>query len=233
VPDPDLAMPTAETVAVLRELRPRLLRIAIISGRDTDVLAARLPIDGLTFVGNHGMEERNGESRLMPGARPFTAPLERAAAAIARLQAAGIRGVRVERKRAGVSVHFRNAPDPSKAQAALRPALERIAEREQLRLHAGRMVWELRPPIDIDKGVVLRRLAADLRPAAIIYIGDDLTDVDAFAALKAMRDLPTLAVGVRSTEVPGSAFADADLAVDGVPGVMQLLRELRDLTDPA
>jgi trehalose 6-phosphate phosphatase len=233
VPDPDQAMPDPELVALLSELSRSLLRIAVVSGRDTDALAARLPIDGLIFVGNHGLEERNGDARLLDGAKPFTAPLDRAADAIVVLDEADIPGVRVERKRAGVTVHFRNAADPVSAERSLRPALERIAEREQLRLFAGRMVWELRPPLDIDKGMVVRRLAAALRPAAIIYVGDDRTDADAFSALKAILDVPTLAVGVGSREVPAATFADCDLIVDGVAGVTQLLAELRDLSRPA
>jgi len=232
VPNPDEAMPTPQVVALLSELNRYLLRVAIISGRDTDALAARLPIEGLIFVGNHGLEERNGQSRLVEAAKPFTTPLARAAAAIARLEETRFPGVRVEHKRAGVSVHFRNAADPLRAQAALRPPLERIADGEGLRLHAGRMVWELRPPLDIDKGEVLRRLAVALRPQAIIYIGDDLTDADAFAALKTMTDIRTVAVGVRSPEVPEAKFADCDLMVDSVAGATKFLGELRDLSRP-
>jgi trehalose 6-phosphate phosphatase len=220
-------------VALLSELSRYLLRIAIISGRDTDALKARLPIDGLIFVGNHGLEERNGESRLVAAAKPFTSALERAADAIARLQETRSAGVHVERKRAGVSVHFRNAADPPETAALLRPVLERIAEDERLQLHAGRMVWELRPPVAINKGGVLRQLAATFHPAAIIYVGDDLTDADAFSTLKAMTGAATLAVGVCSLEVPAATFADCDLIVDGVAGTTQFLAELRDLSRSA
>ena len=222
-------MPAPDAVASLAQLRQCLQRIAIISGRDTDGLAARLPVDGLIFIGNHGLEERNGESRLVRAAAAFSGPLERAADAVTRLDAARLPGVRVERKRAAVAVHFRNAIDWSAAQASLRPPLERIAADEQLRLHAGRMVWELRPPLEIDKGQVLHRLAAATHPEAIVYMGDDVTDADAFAALKALPGIRTVAVGVRSPEVPDATFADCDLTVDGVAGVIQLLRELRDL----
>ena len=228
--DPDRATPAPEAIALLGELRRDLLRIAVISGRDTDALAARLPIDGLIFVGNHGLEERNGASRLVAAAAPFSVALERAAQAVARLDSVRLPGVRVERKRAGVSVHFRNAAEPSAALASLRPPLERIAQEEHLTLHGGRMVWELRPPLDIDKGHVLSRLADAVHPKAIVYMGDDVTDADAFAALKAMSGTRTVAVGVRSHEVPDATFADCDLMVDGVAGVIELLRELRDLS---
>jgi trehalose-6-phosphatase len=80
---------------------------------------------------------------------------------------------------------------------------------------------------------VLRGLVDALHPQAIIYMGDDLTDSDAFIALKAMSGTLTLAVGVRSHEVPDAAFASCDLLVDGVSGAMQLLCELRDLSRSA
>jgi trehalose 6-phosphate phosphatase len=228
VNDPDQAVPAPDVVTLLSELSRSLRQIAVISGRDTDALAARLPIDGLIFIGNHGLEQRNGESRLVAAAAPFAGALERAAGAVTRIEAARLPGVRIERKRAGLTVHFRNAADPPALRALLRPPLERIALNERLSLHAGRMVWELRPPLDIDKGRVLDRLATAIHPTAIIYVGDDLTDTDAFAALKAMSAMRTLAVGVRSQEVPDAIFADCDLVVDGVIGVIQLLRELRD-----
>lgn len=213
---------------MISELRRCLLRIAIVSGRDTDQLGARIPIDGLTLVGNHGLEQREGDrSRLVPEAKPFVASIERAAGAVARLAEARTPGVTIERKRVTLSVHFRNAPDPEAASAAFGAALRGIADREHLQLRAGRLVWELRPPLEIDKGQVLRRLSRSLRPAAIVYAGDDLTDADAFRALGSMRpDIRTLAIGVRSSEVPDSAFADCDVVVDGVAGINQLLREL-------
>lgn len=139
-------------------------------------------------------------------------------------------GITVERKRATVSVHFRKATDPAAASAMLQPLLQDIARRERLQLQPGRQVWELRPQIELDKGEVLRRLAADLRPAGIVYVGDDRTDASAFSALRRMAHRArTVAVGVRSAEVPGEVFVDCDLMVDGVPGVIVLLEQLLDL----
>jgi trehalose 6-phosphate phosphatase len=138
-------------------------------------------------------------------------------------------GVTIERKRAAVSVHFRQTADPSASGAALERALREIARQGQLQLQAGRLLWELRPPIEIDKGAVVRRLAAAMHPAAIVYVGDDRTDANAFSALKRLTEVRTVAVGVRSPEVPQDVFVDCDLMVDGVPGVTQLLTQLLDL----
>ena len=206
------------------------MRVVIISGRDTDFLVSRLPLADALFIVNHGLEERtDGDSRVVAEAQPYLERLSQAVEAVGALPQARAPGIIIEHKRAAISVHFRQAEDPSAAGTALQPALQEIARREQLQLQPGRRVWELRPPIRIDKGAALRRIAADLQPAAIVYAGDDRTDGPAFSALKRMTDVRTMAVGVRSPEVPDDVFVDCDLVVDGVPGVTQLLGQLLDV----
>jgi trehalose 6-phosphate phosphatase len=230
VADPDRAAPDPHVVVLLGELSRCLQRLVIISGRDTDFLVARLPLTHALFIGNHGLEERDdGASRIVQAAQPYVDRLRRAGDAVEALPLVHTPGIAIERKQATVSVHFRKAVDPSATGAALQPALQEIAVREQLELQPGRLVWELRPPIGIDKGEVLRRLAAAMHPAAIVYAGDDRTDASAFSALKQIASVRTLAVGVRSAEVPDDVFADCDVMVDGVPGVTQLLAQLVDL----
>jgi trehalose 6-phosphate phosphatase len=217
-------------VALLSELSHCLQRIVIISGRDTDFLVRRLPLPHALFIGNHGLEERDGDgSRIVAEAQPYLGQLQRAGDAVEALSLVHAPGITVERKRATISVHFRNAADPSASGSGLEPALREIARREQLRLQPGRLVFELRPPIDLDKGAVLRRLASALQPGGVVYVGDDRTDADAFSALRRMPGVRTVAVGVRSAEVVDDVFADTDLLVDGVAGVSDLLTQLRDL----
>lgn len=228
--DPNQAAPDATTVALLSELIHCLLRVVIISGRDTDVLVRRVPLPQALFIGNHGLEEWDGGgSRIVVEAQPYLGQLQRAGDAVERLALGWPPGISIERKRATISVHVRNAADPSASSSVVRPALEEIAHSQQLRLQSGRLVFELRPPVDLDKGEVLRRLAAAIKPAGLVYIGDDRTDADGFAALKRMSWLRNIGVGVRSPEVPDDVFVDADLMVDGVPGVIDLLRQLLDL----
>ena len=230
MPDPDQAAPDPNAVTLLSELSQCLQRVVIISGRDTDFLVSRLPLPHALFIGNHGLEERHdGASQVVVEAQPFLERLRRAADAVAALPQARGAGITIERKRAAISVHFRQATDPSASGAALQPAMQQIARHEQLQLQPGRLVWELRPPIEIDKGAVLRRLAAAMQPAAIVYAGDDRTDANAFLALKGIPAVITVAVGVRSAEVPGDMFIDCDLTVDGVPGVTNLLSQLLDV----
>ena len=230
MPDPDQARPNPEAAALLSELSHCLQRIVIISGRDTAFLVSRLRLPAALYIGNHGLEEREGgASRIVAEAQPYLDRVRRAADAVEALLMTQAPGVTVERKRATISVHFRNTADRSASGAALQLALEAIAHREQLQLQPGRLVWELRPPLALDKGEVLRRLAATMQPAGVIYVGDDRTDGAAFSALKRIPGVRTLAVGVRSPEVPDDVFNDCDLMVEGVPGVVHLLTQLQDL----
>ncbi|MDQ6711352.1 MAG: trehalose-phosphatase [Candidatus Dormibacteraeota bacterium] len=227
VVDPDKAKPDRDTLALLERLACRLLRLVLISGRDSDLLWERVPIPNTLLIGNHGLEERrDGVSRLSAQAQPYADNLLHAADALASIAAATGPGIRIEQKRASIGVHFRQSPDPQASGAQLGESLSALAGQEHLRLFRGRYVWELRPAVEVNKGTVVAGLAGSLHPAGLIYVGDDVTDADAF---RAMRDLPnvrTLAVGVRSAEVPTETFDACDLVVDGVEGVKTLLADL-------
>ena len=116
------------------------------------------------------------------------------------------------------------------AEEAVR-ALARRAEEEGLVTHWGRKVLEIRPPVALDKGRGVRRLIEET-PAieTAAYVGDDTTDLDAFAALEALVDAGrlryALRVGVRSDETPAPLEEQADLLVDGPIGVRALLHAL-------
>lgn len=203
--------------------------LAIVSGRDADFLDPIFPGDRVLLIGNHGLEERrDGESHLIPAALPYAGVVGTVAESAEALVAAGPPGAAVERKRVTVAVHVRRARDPDGAARWLRPRLAELASNNGLALWEGRLVFELRPPINVDKGQVIDRLLAASGARAGLFVGDDRTDADAFSALRRWRakGLETIAVAVRSVEAPPELFADADLVVEGVPGVVALLRDL-------
>jgi trehalose-phosphatase len=90
--------------------------------------------------------------------------------------------VRLEDKEAIAALHWRGAPDEEGAEAAIRAVAER-AEDSGYRTHWGRKVLEIRPPVRIDKGAGIVGLLRDTDLTAAVYVGDDLTDVDAFRGL--------------------------------------------------
>jgi trehalose 6-phosphate phosphatase len=134
----------------------------------------------------------------------------------------------VEDKGTALAVHTRRTADPAAALALLREPLGCLADRAALTLEPGRLVLELRPP-GMDKGMALRALAQERAARSVLFSGDDLGDLTAFAAIRRLRadGIPGCAVASASTETPQVADA-ADLVVDGPPGIVRLLSALAD-----
>jgi trehalose 6-phosphate phosphatase len=89
---------------------------------------------------------------------------------------------------------------------------------------------EVRPPVELDKGLGIAALLREQPVTAAVYVGDDTTDLDAFRALRALvRDFElqhALCVAVGSDETPPELAAEADLLIDGAAGVRGLLEAL-------
>ena len=111
----------------------------------------------------------------------------------------------------------------------LGPLAGAAAERHGLRVTAGRMIFEIRPALAVNKGTAIRELARDLGLRGIVFFGDDVTDVDAFRALREMREeheAATLRVGVLGPETSPAVLAETDVTVDGVPACAATLLTL-------
>lgn len=212
---PELAGPVAGARDALLGLVARYPIVAIVSGRSADELARLLDVDGITYEGLYGIEETATDITLalLPG-------VERAAALVPEAW--------VEDKRISVAVHYRAAPDPSAARAALVSALEPIAASAGLELLEGKMVLELVPAGRPLKGGAVERLARERGLDAVLFAGDDVADIDAFEALDRLsdEDMLTLRVAVRGPETPEELVRRADIAVDGPGGLVELLRIL-------
>jgi len=152
-------------------------RVAIVSGRSLADLERHLSCTGFAVSGSHGLELR------MPDGRSLSAPapdeMDSVRAAVARF-AAERPGLLVEDKPSAIAVHFRRAPERGAEVAAF---LSSLASRAGLGLQHGKMVTELRPH-GADKGDALRTLMAEppFAGARPLFVGDDLTDEDGFAA---------------------------------------------------
>jgi trehalose 6-phosphate phosphatase len=123
-------------------------------------------------------------------------------------------------------VHARQAADPEAALSEVEDDISAVAARHGLVVEPGRLVLELREP-GVDKGVALLALAEQVRPRSVLFAGDDLGDLAAFAAVEGLRAKGLVGVKVcsGSDEVPELAER-ADLVVDGPAGVAELLSRL-------
>ncbi|MFR9796109.1 trehalose-phosphatase [Streptomyces sp. MS06] len=233
VADPEQARAHPDAVPALAALAPRLAAVAVVTGRPAGVAVryggfAGVPgLEHLAVLGHYGAE------RWEAGTGEVTAPPPDPGVAAARAELPGLldsvgawRGTWIEEKGRAVAVHTRRADDPQAAFEALRAPLIRLADRHGLIVEPGRMVLELRPP-GVDKGVALTEYVREVGASAVLYAGDDLGDLPAFAAVGKLRSdgVPGLLVCSGSTEVAELAER-ADLVVDGPAGVVALLRSL-------
>ena len=231
-PTPSEAMVDAGAKAALELLTRRLAAVAVVSGRAPQDGAALVGLPELTYVGNHGLERI---ARGTPWTHPTAAAAQPAiAAALAEIETAARAGADlpwliVENKGVTGTIHYRLAPDPILAVALLEPLARQAAERHGLRLTLGRMIFEVRPPLAVNKGTAIRELARELGLRGIVFFGDDVTDVDAFRALREMRaagDAATLRVGVLGPDTSPSVLAEIDLSLVGVPACAATLLAL-------
>jgi trehalose-phosphatase len=183
---PELARMTGDSRAILDRLARRCV-VSIISGRDLEDLRAIVRADNVWLAGSHGMEllSPDGVRTEVQQAVRLRPVLNEAADALDR-ELAPVPEAWVERKRFAVAVHFRQVDDARLPEVAA--AVDRVVRRyAELRKTSGKRILELRPDIDWHKGRALWWLfdQAGLQPDAVvpIYIGDDVTDEDAFAAL--------------------------------------------------
>jgi trehalose 6-phosphate synthase/phosphatase len=224
----DAALPEAAKDALRNALQAPFLDVTIVSGRALADLRERVGIPGLTYVGNHGFEiEGPGVSHQPAGVDRHLATIQRAADELASLD---VPGSRVERKGATLSFHLRGVA-PTHQRAAEREAVA-LLKRRRLRVTRGALVVEGRPPLAWGKGhavlhVLSQRHGANW-PARVraLYVGDDVTDQDAFRSLHGIG---------RSIYVGAATAADqgADHSLPDPAAVVQLVRRLASggLTD--
>src|SRR5918998_2973651 len=231
-PTPAEAMVDPGAQAALARLVERLAAVAVVSGRAPQDGVAMVGLPELTYVGNHGLERiTHGTAWTHPvaaAAQPAIAAALEEIESAARA-AADVPWLLVENKGVTGTIHYRLAPDQIAAAALLEPLARAAANRHGLRLTSGRMIFEVRPELAVNKGTAIRDLAQDLGLRGIVFFGDDVTDVDAFRALRELREAgeaATLRVGVLGPETPPAVLAEIDLSVTGVPACAATLLAL-------
>jgi trehalose 6-phosphate phosphatase len=134
----------------------------------------------------------------------------------------------VEEKGLAVAVHTRRLPDADAAFQRLLPEIRELAERHDLVVEPGRNVIEVRSP-GMHKGLAVDRLVQEVDAGGFLFAGDDLGDLEAFEAVRALAEdgMPTLLVCAASEE-ESALVAHADVVVKGPEGVLDLLRRFTD-----
>jgi len=233
VENPDSASLVEGADEALRALATQC-PVAVISGRDLGDVRDRVNVDGVWYAGNHGFElaAPDGSTHEHDAGAGGVGALARAADHLAETLS-DISGIVLERKHFGIAVHYRHA-NPFNVDRVVRAARE-LARSEGLRVTTGRKVIELRP--SMGKGTTLnwllqRILGSDgADPGAVlpIYIGDDITDEDAFDAVQ----FDGVGIVVRNDE-NGDRVSAALFSLESPPAVAEFVRRLaKDLESAA
>ncbi|MBJ8346992.1 trehalose-phosphatase [Antrihabitans sp. YC2-6] len=224
VNDPDSAVLADGCAAELSRLA-QLCPVAVISGRDLADIRARVALPGIWYSGSHGFEliGPGGEYYENEAALAAIPDLARAVAGL-RESLSHFPGVLLEHKRFTIAVHYRNVAAETIEEIV--GAVAAVASATGLRLTTGRKVVELRPNVDWGKGdalcwVLAHIVGPDKRTP--LYIGDDLTDEDAFDAVAQEG----VGVVVRNADT-GDRPSAARLAVDSTGEVREVLAKLAD-----
>jgi trehalose-6-phosphatase len=198
---PEDAVVPETTRDLLAGLVARYGLVACVSGRPGSDAARLVGVDGVRYVGEHGLE-------LVPEAEAWAERLASFAADVDWPHEPG--------KRLSLSFHYREAEDVAAAAGLLRGVADRAAA-EGLRPRWGRRVLEIRPPIEGDKGTAVRLLVAESRLRRALCAGDDATDIDAFRGLDGLE--LAVRIAVVSDESPAELAPAADIVVES-PGVL-------------
>ena len=212
-------------------------RIAILTGREIEDGARKINLDGLTYIGEHGLAWSDGlpwqhPIHIAPGASEYISPGTYLLDLVAARQAE-LPGIIVQRKRVGGSIHYRLAPDHEQARLKLLDLLAEPAQRVHMQVSEGKRIVEVRPPLAINKGMGLREFALRNELRGLIFAGDDLTDLDAILEIPKLckAGLVALAIAARHPDTPPELLQHADIVVDGVPGMVALLHDIVEILE--
>jgi trehalose 6-phosphate phosphatase len=226
----DAHVPEA-TRTLLIEVSRRYGMVGCVSGRRASTARQIVAIGTIAYIGNHGGELlRPGatNAEVNPDLAPWSGRVREFTASLDTAELGRLR-VRIEDKDAIVAFHWRGAPDETAAEHAV-DGIARRAEEQGLVVHWGRKVLEVRPPVALEKGLGIATLLANAPISSALYVGDDTTDLDAFRGLRSLLESGSLTsavcVAVSSDEAPPELAREADLVVDGPPGVRGLLEAL-------
>lgn len=228
VAHPQLASLEAGRKKILEHLaNKKNLRITIISGRPLEEIKRQVGVQGLIYVGNHGLEFEGPSIRFVhPGAQTAR-PLMSELAERLKIALESFQGVFVENKTISLSLHYRQL-DPDKAEEARAAFSHALAPyQRKIKVTEGKKVWEVRPLLPWNKGTAVEwlitwakaRASNDVLP---LYVGDDQTDEDAFKILKSKG------ITVKVAE-NGDDASQASYFIRSTDEVFELLNRLRGI----
>ncbi len=235
-PTSDEARLYTGVVPLLERARERA-HVAIMTGREIVDGARMVNVEGLTYIGTHGLEWSEGLPSLrtvqvVPQALQYIEPgtylLDLVEQQLPRLP-----GVYVQRKRVGGTLHYRLSADQEQARRDILAILEEPARQVNMRLREGKKMVEVLAPLAVNKGQALRSFVEHFQVQGVVFAGDDQTDLDAVLEVERLRKekkvVAGLSIVVQHADTLPVLLEHADIVVQEVGGMVDLLREIVEM----
>ncbi|MFC2009363.1 trehalose-phosphatase [Chloroflexota bacterium] len=201
-------------------LSNRLKLVAVVSGRPVTQMRAMLGLENIVYIGNHGFERLVGEKVNMDNeVEQYSALISAVLQDLKPLF--DIEGIILENKGATASIHYRLCQDPESVARQILTAITSSPMAKGLQIRQGRRVVELFPQVEVNKGSAVRDLVREYQLRAVIYLGDDLTDLDAFRVIHEVKapDFDGICIGIIDEETAPEVGEEANFTLNGVSEV--------------
>lgn len=224
---PGQAVIVPEIADLVDRLADKVEVFAFVSGRGVSDLRDKFARPWAVYYGNHGIEYwSDGGPQNAPQVHDWVEPLQQM---LATLDDLDMPGMLVENKGATAAVHYRMTDNPDTAREQLRDRLQPLCEQHGFVLSSGNFIFEISPPVHLHKGTAAQAIVEDHRLTSALFLGDDVTDINAMRRLRELAAEPgagfdALSVGVLHAASPPAIHQACDLTADGVEDVARLLR---------
>lgn len=227
---PEEAVVTLSMKKELSKLKEKFQMVGVISGRSVQNAKAMVGVDGILYIGNHGMEYvNNGEIFVDPEAVKYLANIKKIAEKLKNSELSKIKGLMFEDKDICISIHYRKCELQEDARKRIMDVINDSIDTSELKLTEGRKLVELKPPISRDKGFIVEKIIEKYDLNRVIYLGDDVTDFDAFKKLKELEKtgkIRTASILVLSSEIPNYVKSSSLYYVRSVDEVQRFFKWL-------
>jgi trehalose 6-phosphate phosphatase len=229
-PKPDEALVTDSMRKEIVKLKEKFHLVAVISGRSVVNASKMVGVEGVLYVGNHGLEFlKDGKISMHPEIEKYLPQIKKTGQKLKNGDLSNINGLIFEDKGICYSIHYRLSDPSENVREKIINTLHNDPECRKLKISEGRQLVELKPPVSCDKGIILNNIIEEHNLEKIIYLGDDITDADAFNKLKELEKegkIKGVSILVLSDEIPSDVKKDSDFFVNNVNEVLKFFRWL-------
>ena len=227
---PEDAVVTPSMQKLLFKLKEKFQIVGVISGRSAMNAKSMVGVDGLLYVGNHGMEYIDGnEIFIDPEALNYLTNIKRSIEKLKNGELSKINGLMFEDKGVCFAIHYRQCVPDENVRNRILNVINDSIDTSKLKLTEGRKIVEIKPPISRDKGFIVEKILEKYDLNRVIYLGDDVTDFDAFLKLKELKKTGKIRMAsiiVLSNEIPDYVKSSSLFYVRSVDEVQRFFKWL-------